>query len=490
VSGTVAAATNNGIGVAGIAWDSKIMPVRVLGRQGGSFFDVANGIRWAGGAGALGVTPARGADVLNLSLGGQSECPSVYAEAINDARSRGSLIVAAAGNSNASLPFSPASCPGVINVAALDRGNQPAAYSNCHPTVAVAAPGGETSPEVAGSSLFPPRNGNACKPFSGGFARPEDGVLSPLGPGTVEPEAYAYYQGTSMATPHVAGVIALMKSVHPGLTPNQFDNLLASGRITRNVLGNPPGSRDPLTGFGLIDAFSAVNEALALAGGSAAPPVALLQPGNLVFGETSTQLTFTIEAGGSGPLVITAVTPSVPWLSISGGDDNGLGAYLASVDRAGLPPGDYNGSIRVDSNLAASQSIGVNLRVGAPPAGDSGAVGQVYVALIDPITGLAVRFTAATSQSGEQPYVFEDLRSGRYAVVAGTDNDNDGSICDPGEACGVFPDFDSFDDIDLQPGDNLPAFMVPPDGNGIGASNAGAGADAATPRRASYARPR
>ncbi len=488
VAGTVAAATNNGIGVAGIAWGSKIMPVRVLGRQGGSVFDVANGIRWAGGGGALGVTPARGADVLNLSLGGQSQCPSAYAEAIADARSRGAVIVAAAGNSNASLPFSPASCDGVINVAALNRGNRPAAYSNCHPTVAVAAPGGETNPEVAGSSLFPPQNGNACKPFSGAFARPEDGVLSPLGPGLVEPESYAYYQGTSMAAPHVAGVIALMKSVHPGLTPDQFDSLLASGRITRNVLGNPDGSRDPLTGFGLIDAFRAVNEALALAGGSAAPPVVLLQPGNLVFGETSTQLAFTIEAGGSGPLVVNSVTATVPWLSVSGGDSSGLGNYLAAVNRSGLPAGDYNGAILVQSNLAASQSISVNLRVGAPPAGDSGAVGQIYVVLVDPITGLPVRFTEAMSQLGEQPYIFENLRSGRYAIVAGTDNDNDGTICDPGEACGVFPDFDSFDDINLQPGDNLPAFMVPPDGNGIGAASAAF--DGAAPARRSYPRPR
>lgn len=489
VAGTVAAATDNGVGVAGIAWGSKIMPVRVLGRQGGNVFDVANGIRWAGGAGALGVTPARGADVLNLSLGGQSECPSAYAEAIADARGRGSVIVAAAGNSNSFLSFSPASCPGVINVAALDRGNQPAAYSNCHATIAVAAPGGETNPEVAGSSLFPPQNGNACKPFSGGFARPEDGVLSALGPGTVEAEFYAYYQGTSMAAPHVAGVIALMKAVHPGLTPNQVDMLLASGRITQDVAGNGATTRDPFTGYGLIDAFRAVNEALLLAGGGATPPVALVQPGNLIFAETTSQLTFRIEAGGSGPLAVTGISTTVPWLSVSGGGGDGLGDYLALVDRAGLPEGDYNGTIQIATNLAGNQSINVNLRVGAPPASNSGAVGQIYVLLLDPITGLPVRFTAASAQAGEQPYIFEDLRSGRYAIVAGTDNDNDGIICDPGEACGVFPDFDNFDPIELQPGDDLPAFMVPPDGSGVGAGSAAVGTPAGVSRPA-YPRPR
>lgn len=481
VSGTVAAATNNGVGVAGVAWQSKIMPVRVLGREGGSVFDIANGIRWAGGSGALGAAPARGADVLNLSLGGQGNCPAAYQEAIADARSRGSVILAAAGNSNSTGAFTPANCPGLINVAALDRGNQPAYYSNCHPTVAVAGPGGETAAEVPGSSLFPPRNASACKAFSGGFARAEDGVLSALGPGTVEAEQYAYYQGTSMATPHVAGVVALMKAVHPGLTPEQVDTLLASGRITQDVAGNGATVRDNFTGFGLIDAFRAVSEAQLLAGGGGTPPALLLQPGNLVFGETTSSLPFRIEGAGSGPLVVTGISSSVPWLTVSGGGANGLGDYSATVDRTGLPPGDYNGQLRIDSNLAGSGTIAVNLRVGAPPAANSGAVGQIYVALIDPITGLALQFAEASGGVGEQPYVFENLRAGRYAVVAGTDNDNDGTICDPGEACGLFPDFNSFDAFDLQPGDTLPAFLVPPDSSGIGGAAAATASETGRP---------
>ncbi|MCB1635147.1 MAG: S8 family serine peptidase, partial [Xanthomonadales bacterium] len=481
VAGTVAAATNNGVGVSGVSWGSSIMPVRVLGREGGTTFDIANGIRWAGGGGALGAAPPRGADVLNLSIQGQSECPQVYLDAISDARGRGSVIVAAAGNFNSTLPFTPGNCPGIINVAALDRGNQPASYSNCSPTIAVGAPGGETSPEVPGSTLFPPQNGNACKAFSGGFARPEDGVLSTLGPGLVEPEQYAYYNGTSMAAPHMAGVVALMKSVHPGLTPDQVDSLLASGRITQDVAGNGATTRDPFTGYGLIDAFRAVSEARLLAGGGGTPPALLLQPGNLVFGETTSQLAFRIEAAGTGPLVVTGISSSVPWLGVSGGGANGLGDYVASVDRNGLPAGDYNGQLRVDSNVAGSATIAVILRVGAPPAVNSGAVGQIYVALVDPITGLPLRFAAASGGAGEQPYVFDNLRAGRYAIVAGTDNDNDGAICDPGEACGLFPDFNSFDAFDLSPGDSLPAFLVPADSNGIGAG--GSSASLQTPRQ-------
>ena len=88
---------------------------------------------------------------------------------------------------------------------------------------------------------------------------------------------------------------------------------------------------------------------------------------------------------------------------------------------------------------------------------------------------------AASGGAGEQPYVFDNLRAGRYAIVAGTDNDNDGAICDPGEACGLFPDFNSFDAFDLSPGDSLPAFLVPADSNGIGAG--GSSASLQTPRQ-------
>ncbi|BDI03061.1 S8 family peptidase [Sphaerotilus microaerophilus] len=208
VAGTIAAVTNNAVGVAGVAYGAKVMPVRVLGKCGGYTSDIADAITWASGGAVSGVTAtATPARVLNLSLGGSGACDTTTQTAINGARSRGTVVVVAAGNSNADAAnYSPASCSGVITVAAVGRTGGRAYYSNYGASVEVAAPGGDMS---TGST---------------------NGVLSTLNTGTSAPgaDSYAYYQGTSMATPHVAGVVALMLAKNSALTPDQVDTMLKS----------------------------------------------------------------------------------------------------------------------------------------------------------------------------------------------------------------------------------------------------------------------
>jgi serine protease len=208
VAGTIAAVTNNAVGVAGVAYGAKVMPVRVLGKCGGYTSDIADAITWASGGTVSGVTAtATPARVLNLSLGGSGACDTTTQTAINGARSRGTVVVVAAGNSNADAAnYSPASCSGVITVAAVGRTGGRAYYSNYGASVEVAAPGGDMS---TGST---------------------NGVLSTLNTGTSAPgaDSYAYYQGTSMATPHVAGVVALMLAKNAALTPDQVDAMLKS----------------------------------------------------------------------------------------------------------------------------------------------------------------------------------------------------------------------------------------------------------------------
>jgi serine protease len=208
VAGTIAAVTNNGKGVAGVAFGAKVQPVRVLGRCGGYTSDIADGIVWASGGSVSGVpnNPTR-ARVINMSLGGSGSCDTTTQNAINSARSRNTVIVVAAGNSNANASgFSPASCAGVITVAATNRNGGKASYSNYGANVDVAAPGGDTA------------SGQA------------NGILSTLNSGSTTPgsDSYAYYQGTSMASPHVAGVVALMLSKNPSLTPDQVESRLKS----------------------------------------------------------------------------------------------------------------------------------------------------------------------------------------------------------------------------------------------------------------------
>jgi serine protease len=237
VAGTIAALTNNGTGVAGIAYGAKIVPARVLGKCGGYTSDIADAITWASGGTVSGVPAnANKAQVINMSLGGSGACDTTTQTAINGARSRGTVVVVAAGNEavNASNS-SPANCSGVIAVAATNRSGGRASYSNYGTIVDVAAPGGDSG--------------------TGG------GILSTLNSGTTSPgsDTYASYMGTSMATPHVAGVVALMLAKNPALTPDDVEARLKSS--ARAFPASCSGC-----GAGIVDASAAVDAATGTGG--------------------------------------------------------------------------------------------------------------------------------------------------------------------------------------------------------------------------------
>ncbi|MFI9760028.1 S8 family peptidase [Streptomyces sp. NPDC051963] len=241
VAGTIAAATNNGKGVAGIAYGAKISPLRVLGKCGGYDSDIIDAITWASGGSVSGV-PANSnvAKVVNMSLGGDGACTSATQSAINAAVNRGTTIVVAAGNENDNVAnHSPGNCNNVISVAATNRTGAKASYSNYGSLVDISAPGGQTSTGTA------------------------NGILSTLNSGTKTPssESYAYYQGTSMATPHIAGLVALMKSANSTLTPAQIESAL---KTNARAL---PGSCSGGCGAGLADAAKTV-QAVSGSGGS------------------------------------------------------------------------------------------------------------------------------------------------------------------------------------------------------------------------------
>lgn len=234
VAGTVAAVTNNGTGVAGVAFGAKVQPLRVLGKCGGYTSDIADAVIWASGGSVSGVpanaTPAR---VINLSLGGGGACDTTTQNAVNSARSRNTVVVVAAGNSNANAAnYSPASCTGVITVAATNRSGGRAYYSNYGSVVEVAAPGGDVRSSAT------------------------NGILSTLNAGQTSPagDSYAWYQGTSMAAPHVAGVVALMLSKNSALTP---DEVLT--RLQQSSRAFPATCSQ--CGSGIVDASAAVDAA-------------------------------------------------------------------------------------------------------------------------------------------------------------------------------------------------------------------------------------
>ncbi len=241
VAGIVAASSNNGVGVAGVSWDSRILPVRVLGTDGGTLADIIDGILWSAGQSVPGIEAnSNPAQVLNLSLGGSFRCSDVPAlqSAFDRVNAAGAVVVVAAGNDNtAAASYSPASCNGVITVGAATLTTSRAYYSNYGSRVDVTAPGGDMRRDIDS-------DGNL------------DGVLSTVQGG------YAYFQGTSMAAPQVAGVVALMKSVQPSLTYSRALDILK--RTAQPIVDS---SCSVGCGAGLIDAAAA----LQLAGATPVP---------------------------------------------------------------------------------------------------------------------------------------------------------------------------------------------------------------------------
>jgi subtilisin family serine protease len=235
-AGTIGAASNNGVGVAGVNWNSKILPVRVLGKCGNYTSDIADGMRWAAGLSVSGV-PANAnlAKVINMSLGGAGACDATYQSAVNAITAAGTTVVVSAGNSNAdAVNFQPGNCTGVITVAATNRDGGRASYSNYGATVEISAPGGDES-----------------------YTNDPNGVLSTLNTGTQGPiaDAYVYYQGTSMAAPHVAGIASLLYSRKPSLTPAEVLTIL------QNTVTNFPGGtcNTSICGSGIVNAGAAVS---------------------------------------------------------------------------------------------------------------------------------------------------------------------------------------------------------------------------------------
>jgi serine protease len=243
VAGTIAQATNNGLGVAGVAPEVDVMPVKVCGGLASPTdfcpsWAIADGIIWAAD---------HGADVINMSLGGPS-ITQAEAFALDYAYQQGVVVVAAAGNGGIDevgdpvLDY-PAAYPTVISVAAINFNGTRTSYSNYGVDLDFSAPGG---------NLFADQNGDG----------EIDGIWQvtfsfTCGPGPIDFTSFAIcpYQGTSMATAHVTGIVALLLSRFPGLSPHQVKQTLA---CSAKDLG--PAGYDTGYGYGLVQAYDALQD--------------------------------------------------------------------------------------------------------------------------------------------------------------------------------------------------------------------------------------
>jgi subtilisin family serine protease len=284
VAGTIGAVGNDGLGVTGVNWTVRIRPVRALGVGGfGQDYDIAQAILYAAGLpadnGAGGtVQPSTAARIINLSLGGPDDDTTMH-NAIKSAANAGVLIVAAAGNGGSSTPHFPAAYPEVFAVAAVGPDRVPVSYSSFGPYVGIRAPGGN---------------------FALGDAT--DGVASTTWDFVTNTPEYAFAEGTSMATPHVSGVAALVLAQEPGLTASALRT-----RLTQYSVG-------PSTayGAGLVNAYNSLTQTFG-------PPTSVYA---LLYSATTGALAQTVLTQTGGAFTFDAV-PDGKYLIYGGTDEGG-----------------------------------------------------------------------------------------------------------------------------------------------------------------------
>ncbi|HEX7035114.1 MAG TPA: S8 family serine peptidase [Pseudomonadales bacterium] len=431
VAGLIAARSDNGAGVAGVAWQARLMPLRALGVDGGSTFDVIQAMRYAAQLDNVsGTVPPVRADIINMSLGSDFHSESEQ-QAVNQVRARGVFVVASVGNAASRVPSYPAAYNGVIGVGAVDRVGNLSSYSNFGSQVDLTAPGGDLNADRDG-------DGEA------------DGITSTIGSGggdSIDP-GYGLLDGTSMAAAHVSGVLALMKSVHPELTPGQFDTLLRAGRLTRDA---GPSGFDDRFGWGVIDAHQAVLTALEQVQGPLGPVISVTVD-SLDFQTFTRELQFGVSNVGNASSPI-AVSDDAPWLTVEplDVDPDGFGQYRAMVDRTSVDTGSHRATITIaapDDARVQPASVEVTMEVlSADPAADAG---QHYVMLLDDADE-PVAVQTVTAGNGQYAFELQDVPPGEYRLFAGTDLDDDDTICDGGEACGAYPSLAAPETITVDP---------------------------------------
>ncbi len=382
------AATNNGIGMAGVGYDTKVIAARALGKCGGFDSDIIAAAEWAGGIAVSGVpTNAHPVRVINMSLGSQGACLQTYIDAFTQLRNKGVVVVAAAGNDEGLTVATPANCqpastdsnktPIVIAVAGLRHAGTKVGFSDIGPEVTIAAPGGNCVNTAAGTPCLYPI-----------ITALNSGATSPVANGGIYSDGLTHVSlGTSFATPMVAGTVALMLSAAPNLTNAQVVSILKStARAFPTISDTSPqpavctvpvsggtATQDECIcttstcGAGMLDAGKAVTAALALS--TVTPPTAAVSPtsASVVVGNT-------VTLDGSGSLVGSSGTALTYQWSIPDSD-----AFIT---------------------LGATTSSSVVV------TGAAAGTGEVQLTVTDPTTGLtnsktvSVTVTAAATGTG------------------------------------------------------------------------------------------
>jgi serine protease len=399
VAGTVAAATNNAKGVAGVAFGAAIEPVRVLGKCGGAASDISDAIVWASGGLVFDVDPNPApANVINLSLGGAGACGAATQAAIDVAVARGAVVVVSAGNNNADAAnYTPANCNNVITVAAVGRSGARASYSNYGAVVDIAAPGGD-----GGNSVWSTFNAGTTTPGA---------------------ESYAAFNGTSMAAPHVAGVAALIGDAANGtLDPAEIKRLIEATARPLPV-ACPQGC-----GAGLVDAATAVT--------MASQPLLTISDPIAAEGDAGTQVfTFTVSLSAPAASDVTYYASTSNGTAQAGTDfvanawpDQVIPAGATSATYPVVVNGDTAAEIdetfsfvvgEVSGPVSVLEQVGTGTIVNDDGAAPDLAIGDATVTEGDS-GSRQLAFTVSLSSASASPVTFE-IATANGTALAGSD---------------------------------------------------------------------
>ncbi len=437
VSGIIAAKNDgenlNGMGV-------KVLPIRVLSNEGNSGSALTEALKYFAGetniSGEVYDNSGGKLAALNLSLGVCVEDSYVLAEdancqLISKIRDKGISVVAAAGNCKCGSKASPiycpvkvfpAACPGVISVAAVDTASDRASYSSYHASVDIAAPGGDSSADLNADGVF-------------------DGVLSYIDLNDIEEK-----QGTSMAAPHVAGAIALMKHVDPNLSPAEVDALIQSGQVSRD---DQQSAWSQELGYGVLDVSKALESVVDASSAAELVAVPFFSPSEYDFGYTESSFVLSIKKRGSGDLEVVGIyadigehlTYSVE--ETSEADD--IAKYSFTIKRDEIADGSIQNFLYF--LMSDNQYYGVPLRYSVGALRTPANVGSNILGVYDLDKEEFLEAIQVDMSSGSANFSFAGLPAGNYLLLAISDIDSsdEGDNWLIGELLAIYPDVTTLD---------------------------------------------